>query len=147
MNSDLYCLILEELLDEAELNEFSAISGGAVGGVATTPVAGSSERVKYRSGKSKSSSAYKKKRKASKNVKTRSPSWYIKHGPAKKSLNEQNATRCLTSGAQFHISINPSNVGIDVDLPFQLNLDENQAIEMETLLHNAIELVLSRYWN
>ena len=147
MNSDLYCLILEDLLDEAELNEFSTMAGGAVGGVVTPLGAGPSGRVKYRSGKSKSDSAYKKKRKSKKKKKTRSPSWYIKHGPAKKTLHEQNATRCLTSGAQFHISINPSNVEIDVDFPFQLNLDENQAIEMETLLHNAIELVLSRYWN
>ena len=34
MNSDLYCLILEDLLDEAELNEFSTMAGGAVGGYA-----------------------------------------------------------------------------------------------------------------
>ena len=62
-------------------------------------------------------------------------------------LEEQNSTKCLTSGAQFHISVSPNNIGVNVDLPFQLNLNEDEAIEMETLLHNAIELVLSRYWN
>ena len=62
-------------------------------------------------------------------------------------LEEQNSTKCLTSGAQFHISVTPNNIGVNVDLPFQLNLNEDEAIEMETLLHNAIELVLSRYWN
>ena len=61
-------------------------------------------------------------------------------------LEEQNSTKCLTSGAQFHISVTPNNIGVNVDLPFQLNLNEDEAIEMETLLHNAIELVLSRYW-
>tara|TARA_B100000212_G_scaffold296362_1_gene239692 strand:- start:1336 stop:1776 length:441 start_codon:yes stop_codon:yes gene_type:complete len=146
MNSDLYCLVLETLLEEAELNEFSGV--GAIGGVATPLGAGPSGRVSYRDGNSKSNSAYKKKKKTrKKSKKSRSPSWYIKNGPSKKTLKEQNATRCLTSGAQFHISTSPSGVGIDVDFPFQLNLDENQAIEMETLLHNAIELVLSRYWN
>ena len=62
-------------------------------------------------------------------------------------LEEQNSTKCLTSGAQFHISVTPNNIGVNVDLPFELNLNEDEAIEMETLLHNAIELVLSRYWN
>ena len=144
MNKNLYYLVLETLLDEAELNEFSGV--GAIGGVATPLGSGPTGKVKYRSGSSKSDSAYKKKSK-----KTKSPSWYIQNGPAKKNsrktLKEQNSTRCLTSGAQFHISTNPRGVGIDVDFPFYLELDENQAIEMETLLHNAIELVLSRYWN
>lgn len=62
-------------------------------------------------------------------------------------ISEQNSTKCLTSGAQFHISIEPDKVGIDVDFPFQLNLSESQAKEMETLLHNAIELVLRGYWD
>ena len=93
MNSDLYYLVLEALLDEAELNEFSSMGGGAVGGVATPLGAGSSGSVTYRDGNSKSDSAYKKskKRKSKKQKKSRSPSWYIKHGPAKKTLREQNA--------------------------------------------------------
>ena len=151
MKNDLYYLVLEALLDEAELNEFSG--AGAIGGVATPLGSGPSGKVVYRSGKSSSKSAYKsktkKKKRTSKLKKTMSPSWYIKNGPAKpsKKLQEQNATKCLTSGAQFHISVNPKNIGVNVDLPFYLDLNERQAIEMETLLHNAIELVLSRYWN
>ena len=144
MNDNLYYLVLEALLDEAELTEMSGVA--AIAGVAPPLGAGHSGRVRYRSGNSKSDSAYKKKSKK-KRKKSRSPSWYIKNGPSKKTLKEQNATRCLTSGAQFHISSNPRGIGINVDFPFQLDLDENQAIEMEDLLHNAIELVLSRYWN
>ena len=103
MNSDLYYLVLEALLDEAEINEFSGV--GAIGVVATPLGTGPTGKVKYRSGKSKSDSAYKKKTKS----KTKSPSFYLKNGPAKKRLQEQ------------------------------------KAIEMETLLHNAVELVLSSY--
>ena len=142
MSSDLYYLVLEKLLDEAEINEFSG--AGAIAMVATPLGAGPSGKVKYRSGKSKSNSAYKKKRKRSK---TKSPSYYLKNGPKKKKLQEQNATQCLTSGAQFHIQTSPTNISVDVDFPFTLDLDMNSAIEMETLLHNAVELVLSRYWN
>ena len=141
MNSDLYYLVLEALLDEAEINEFSGV--GAIGGVATPLGSGPTGKVKYRSGKSKSDSAYEKKTKS----KTKSPSFYLKNGPAKKRLQEQNATQCLTSGAQFHIQTSPQNASIEVDFPFTLDLNEQQAIEMETLLHNAVELVLSRYWN
>jgi hypothetical protein len=142
MNSDLYYLVLEALLDEAEINEFSGV--GAIGGVATPLGAGPSGKVKYRSGKSKSDSAYKKKRKSSK---TKSPSWYLKNGASKKTLKEQNSTQCLTSGAQFHIQTTPQNISVEVDFPFDLDLNRQQAIEMENLLHNAVELVLSRYWN
>ena len=137
---DVYYNVLNELI-ESDLNEFSTMGGGAVGGVSTPLGAGPRGKVKYRKGTDKSDSAYKKK----KRKKTRSPSWHLKRNKSKK-LKEQNSTRCLTSGAQFHIGINPQKVNINVDFPFQLYLNEEQAIEMETLLHNAIELVLSRYW-
>ena len=140
MNTELYCLILEEILDEAELNEFSGV--GAIGGVATPLGAGPSGKVKYRSGNSKSDSAYKKK-----NKKTKSPSWYIKNGPAKrKKLQEQNQTPCLTSGAIFDTHIESKDVGINVSLPFELDIDENEAIRLETLLHNAVEMILRPYF-
>lgn len=61
-------------------------------------------------------------------------------------LKEQNSTRCLTSGAQFHQSIENDRIGIDVDLGFDLELSEREAIELETLLHNAVELVLRPYF-
>tara|TARA_Y100000310_G_scaffold134314_1_gene133310 strand:- start:199 stop:447 length:249 start_codon:yes stop_codon:yes gene_type:complete len=79
MNRNLYCLVLEALLDEAELNEFSSMGGGAVGGVVTPLGAGSSGGIVYRDGNSKSNSAYKKKKRTKKSKKSRSPSWYIKN--------------------------------------------------------------------
>lgn len=140
MNIDLYKLILEELLDEAEINEFSGV--GSIGGVATPLGAGPSGKVKYRSGSSKSDSAYKKRSK-----KTKSPSWYLKNGPAKrKKLQEQNQTQCLTSGAIFNTRIEPKDVGINVSLPFDLEIDEIEAERLETLLHNAVEMILRPYF-
>lgn len=61
-------------------------------------------------------------------------------------LKEQNATDCLTSGAYFNTHVEPRRVSISVDMPFELNIDEEEAIELETLLHNAVELVMSRYF-
>ena len=61
-------------------------------------------------------------------------------------LKEQNATECLTNGAYFNTQISPRRVSISVDMPFDLNLDEEEAIKLENLLHNAVELVLSRYF-
>ena len=61
-------------------------------------------------------------------------------------LKEQNATECLTSGANFNTQISPRRVSVSVDMPFDLNLDEEEAIKLEALLHNAVELVLSRYF-
>ena len=61
-------------------------------------------------------------------------------------LKEQNATACLTSGAYFDTNISSRSVSISVDMPFELNISEAEAIELETLLHNAVELVMSRYF-
>jgi hypothetical protein len=40
-----------------------------------------------------------------------------------------------------------SLVSMETMLPFHLNLSEKEAEELEALLHNQFELVLSRYFN
>ena len=60
---------------------------------------------------------------------------------------EQNNTKCLTSGAMFHTSIKPERVGIEVDMPFDLDIDEEESEILETLLHNVVELVLRPYFS
>ena len=40
-----------------------------------------------------------------------------------------------------------SLVSMEAMLPFRLDLSEEEAEELETLLHNQFELVLSRYFN
>lgn len=140
--------IYSKVLD-AILQEMSTMAGGAVGGVATPlgsgPKAGSRGESIY-----KRSTATDKKHRSKgkkKKTKTKSVQWYLKNGPSKTRLNEQNSTKCLTSGAQFHIQTTPNNISVEVDFPFELDLDIDQSIELETLLHNAVELVLSRYWD
>jgi len=56
------------------------------------------------------------------------------------------AGECQTPGAIFHIDIRRCCVRIEVELPFDLKLTEDQAKTLEINLHNVIELVLARYW-
>ena len=92
MQKEIYSLVLERLLEEAELNEFSTMAGGAVGGVAVPLGAGPSGRVEYKSStatdaperaKSKRKKKKKKKSTSPKNYLMKSPQYYLKHGPAK----------------------------------------------------------------
>jgi len=55
-------------------------------------------------------------------------------------------TECQTSGAQFHSYINEESVSVKVDFGKKLPLNEKEAELLETNLHNAIELVLARYY-
>ena len=55
-------------------------------------------------------------------------------------------TRCLTPGAIFHTTIKDSEVSIKVDLPFSIPLNKSEAEQLEALLHNQVEIVLSRYF-
>ena len=88
MNKDIYFLILEALLDEAGLNEFSSMGGGAVGGVATPlgtgPKAGSKGENIYKTSTATDTKHRSKRKKASKK---RSVQWYLKYGSSR-SLQE-----------------------------------------------------------
>ena len=55
-------------------------------------------------------------------------------------------TECQTSGAIFHVEINPREVICAVSLPFDLELSEYEAAILEANIHNAMELVLARYF-
>ncbi len=55
-------------------------------------------------------------------------------------------TPCQTPGAQFHTRISPSEIECRVDLPVKLNLTKEEAAILEANLHNALELVLARYF-
>tara|TARA_R110000824_G_scaffold173265_1_gene351269 strand:+ start:494 stop:682 length:189 start_codon:yes stop_codon:yes gene_type:complete len=57
-----------------------------------------------------------------------------------------NPTKCLTSGAVFHIYIAEDNVSAKVNLPFKLDITEKEAEILETLIHNQLELVLRSYF-
>ena len=57
-----------------------------------------------------------------------------------------NKTPCLTSGAIFHTGIFEDNVSVKVDLPFKLEITDEEAAILETLIHNQLELVLRPYF-
>ena len=57
-----------------------------------------------------------------------------------------NSTKCLTSGAWFHIGVSEDGITAKVDLPFKLDIDEEEARIIETLVHNQLELVLRSYF-
>ena len=57
-----------------------------------------------------------------------------------------NSTKCLTSGAWFHIGVSEDGITAKVDLPFRLDIDEEEAKIIEVLVHNQLELVLRSYF-
>ena len=57
-----------------------------------------------------------------------------------------NATKCLTDGAVFHTKIEEFTLDVKVYLPFRLDVDEEEAELLETLIHNQLELVLMPYF-
>jgi len=61
-------------------------------------------------------------------------------------LSVAQETKCLTSGAIFHTAINDWNLSVKVDLPFKLDISDEEASILERLLHNQIELVLRYYY-
>jgi hypothetical protein len=55
-------------------------------------------------------------------------------------------TPCQTSGAVFITEISDGRVSVTVELGRKLLLDKEGAELLEANLHNAIELVLARYY-
>ena len=55
-------------------------------------------------------------------------------------------TECQTPGTRFHTRITGATVEVRADLPYDPGLDEAAAKLLEDNLHNALELVLARYF-
>jgi len=55
-------------------------------------------------------------------------------------------TKCLTSGAKFHTNVGQKKISASVDLPFDLDISEEEAEILIRLIHNQLELVLRPYW-
>lgn len=56
-------------------------------------------------------------------------------------------TECQTPDAVYNIKINDKSVLCNVELPFPIELSEEEAKQLESNIHNAMELVLSKYFN
>lgn len=62
-------------------------------------------------------------------------------------FSEAVKTPCQTPDAEFHIEIKDKKVSVEVELPMDLELTEKEAKLLEDNIHNAIELVLARYFD
>ena len=56
-------------------------------------------------------------------------------------------SECQTPGAIYHIHIHDKSVGCEVNLPMQLNLNEQEAQCLEDKIHTSIEEVLKEYFS
>lgn len=55
-------------------------------------------------------------------------------------------TNCQTSGAVFHTHVSATHADIIVSFGKTLDLTEAEAELLEANIHNALELVLARYY-
>jgi hypothetical protein len=55
-------------------------------------------------------------------------------------------TACQTPGANISTHISPRGVTLHVEFGRWINLDENEAELLESNLHNAVEMVLAKYY-
>ena len=55
-------------------------------------------------------------------------------------------TKCLTSGAIYNTEITSQKVSVSVELPFKLEISEEEAELLDALIHNQLELVLRPYF-
>ena len=53
---------------------------------------------------------------------------------------------CLTSGANYSTVVQQRSIGVNVQLPMDLNVNEEEAIALEQRMHNALEAILKDYF-
>lgn len=61
-------------------------------------------------------------------------------------LNEAIKTQCQTPEMIYNIKISDKAIDINLRLPDKLDLSDGDAKLLENNLHNALELVLARYF-
>jgi hypothetical protein len=60
--------------------------------------------------------------------------------------NDPETEPCKTPGSVFHIFVEDNEVGARVNLPFSLELEEEEYQELENNIHDALEEILSKYF-
>jgi hypothetical protein len=63
-----------------------------------------------------------------------------------RSINEAVKTKCQTEGAIYNTDISENKIGIDIKIPFNMDLTKTEAKLLEDNIHNALELVLKPYF-
>lgn len=61
-------------------------------------------------------------------------------------FNEAVKTECQTKGAIYNTKISDDKIDVSVEIPFELELNEDDAKLLEDNIHNALELVLKPYF-
>jgi hypothetical protein len=56
------------------------------------------------------------------------------------------STNCQTPGAHYLTRITAGSVEVRIDLGVELDLTDEEAALLETNIHNAMEMVLARYY-
>ena len=56
-------------------------------------------------------------------------------------------TKCQTPGVVFHTTINSNKVDVSLVFTKELDLTKKEATLLEANIHNALELVFSRYFH
>ncbi len=55
-------------------------------------------------------------------------------------------TKCLTPGAWFDTEIHSDSIKVEVRLPFELDIEDSEAVLLTSILHNQIEVALRPYF-
>lgn len=83
-------------------------------------------------------------KKKSKRILNENNIYHMKH---LKKFNEAIETECQTPDAVYNISIDTKSIDCKVDLPFDLELSDEEAAELEANIHNMLEITLGKYFN
>ena len=60
--------------------------------------------------------------------------------------NSDEERDCLTPGAIYDMDIGSNVVGVKVRLPMNIDISEEEAIQLENEMHDALEAILSKYF-
>jgi hypothetical protein len=64
-----------------------------------------------------------------------------------KRYTESLKTPCQTPDVNYNIEIGDKVINCQIELPFELDLDEKEAKLLEYNIHNSMEIILSKYFN
>ena len=56
-------------------------------------------------------------------------------------------TECQTPETKYNISINKDKVSVEIELPMELDISEDEAKILEANIHNMMEVILSKYFD
>lgn len=81
---------------------------------------------------------------ASKEYKKRGGGWRMSSSADDNNVEKEH--ECKTPGAIYHITVSEEEISIKVDIPFELDLEEEGAEELEQEMHDAMEEILAKFF-